>query len=153
MQALEAMQRLVNIGRIFVEHHVGADLGIGLTEEEKRAEEEVTESCDKIEQMLSLALPLARFRCHVEVDAQSRGRGRIKDEFTICSHSIHGIFGGLIGLSGVRTDVRVTLWEQSVEKAEMVSGYQGPSKAPRYRRWLQEISDTYAPPPPAEPIN
>jgi hypothetical protein len=138
MQALEAMQRLVNISQSYADSFEAGD---------ESEEYTVTkEAIEKIEQMLGLALPLARFRCHVEVDAESRGRGRIKDEFTICSPNIHGIFGGLIGLSSVRTEVRVTLWEQSIEKAEMVSGYQGPSKATRYKRWLQEMSEEFSPP-------
>ena len=148
MQALEAMQRLTNIGKLYVESFPGE------TQEEQQFAEDTGEAIKKIEQMLDLALPIARFRCHVEVDYGSKTRGKIRDEFTICSPTIYGVFGGLIGLSRTRTDVRVTLWEQSIEKAEMVSGYQGPSKAIRYGRWLEEINELYAPPAiPSESTN
>jgi hypothetical protein len=148
MSPLEAMRRLIQVGRGYVTHHMGAELGGGLDEEEEAFEALVTEACDITTLMLDTALPIARWRCHVEVDAESKVRGKIKDEFTICAVSIHGILGGLMGLSRIKTNVRLTLWEQRKTSAEMLSGYQGASKSSRYRDWLDSLLIYDAPQPP-----
>lgn len=143
MQALEAMQRLVNIAQRFMSTMADAQ-----SEEEQAQYEEAQPALDQITMMLETALPVARWRCHVEVDAVGKTRGKIHDEFTICAPSIHGILGGLMGLAAARTDVRITLWEQRVERADMLSGYQGPSKVSRYKTWLQSLLIYDAPTPP-----
>lgn len=89
--------------------------------------------------MLNAALPVARFRCFVSVDRDSKKKGPIRDEFTISATNISAILGGLIGISQYQTDVHVTLWEQRATGADMISGYQGPTKVQRYRKWLESL--------------
>lgn len=109
------------------------------TPELDESEKELSLSTAVIQAMLNTALPIARFRAFVEIDANSKRRGKITDEFTVCAVNIHGILGGLIGLHQARVDVRVTLWEQKAEGASMLTGFQGPTKSSRYRSWVEEL--------------
>lgn len=113
--------------------------------EEQAHCEEVELAISVITAMLNTALPIARFRCFVSVDKHSLLKSRVHEEFTVCAVNIAGIKGGLIGLNEHRTDVHVTLWEQRATGAEMLSGYQGPTKGKRYRNWLDSLNVLEAP--------
>lgn len=95
--------------------------------------------------MLNTALPVARFRCFVSVDIDSKKKSPVRREFTVCAPDIAGIQGGIVGLQAYQTDVHVTLWEQRAGGAEMVSGFQGPSKTQQYRRWLSSLTQHEGP--------
>lgn len=138
MLALEAMTFLI----------AETDKRMAITRQMAEIAEQTTEErewCEQIEvavsistAMLNTALPIARYRAFVGVDAEGKGK-KIQNEYTICSPTIAGILAGLIGLLEHRTDVHVTLWEQRPEGADMLSGYQGPSKVARYKSWLSSL--------------
>lgn len=131
MTPLEAMNRLIALA-----DHYRVEEG-GRPDDEAQVEDNIAVAV--IQAMLNTALPIARFRAFVEVDAQSQRRGKIRDEFTVCAPTIHGILGGLIGLHHAKTDVHVTLWEQKAEGASMLTGFQGATKSRRYRSWVEEL--------------
>jgi hypothetical protein len=102
--------------------------------------------------MLNMMLPVARYRCHVEVDAQQQKRspGQQKlaahSEFTSCSASMEGIKSSLVALSTVDTEVRVTVFEQRATGADMLVGYQGKTKNQRFRTFLDQLTGIEAAP-------
>jgi len=101
--------------------------------------------------MLNTAIPVSRFRCFVEVDEEQPPRKgadpeEIRQEFTVCGVTIGSVMGGLVGLQRLKTNVRITLWEQRSTGADMISGYQGATKTLQYRNWLKSLPELEAPP-------
>src|SRR3546814_11614036 len=60
-------------------------------------------------------------------------------EFTVCAVDMDGIMSGLLGVTAIPTNVRVTIWEQRADGADMISGYQGQTKTMKYRQFLQGL--------------
>lgn len=96
--------------------------------------------------MLNTMLPIARFRAHVEIDADQAKRtpGKAKlaatSEFTACSVSMDGIRSSLTALSSVETNVRISIWEQRANGADMLSGFQGKTKTQQFRIFMEGLS-------------
>lgn len=90
--------------------------------------------------MLNSALPVARYRCFVGVDFHKSPGSPIREDFTICSTTLTGIRAGLLGLREYKTEVHATLWEQRATGADMISGYQGPTKGKRYSLWVGSLN-------------
>jgi hypothetical protein len=110
-----------------------------MSPEQRKHCENVEVAISVVTAMLNTALPIARFRAFVQVDGSTMHKRVVKDEFTVCSTTIDGIRSGLVGLREYRTNVHVTLWEQRSTGADMLSGYQGPTKITRYRSWLSSL--------------
>lgn len=145
MQALEALTRLLSI----------ADIHLG-TERARRAElEEGGPELDEMDRkelavsicqaMLNTAIPVARYRAFVEIDDYQPKRTRVQEDravlhqFTVCAVDMDGILSGLIGVTSLPTNVRLTIWEQRADGADMISGYQGQTKTMKYRQFLQGL--------------
>ena len=111
MQAVEALTRLIDI----------ADAMADAEDAEKAEQDQLAISI--CQAMLNTALPVARFRCFVQVES-GKHLGR---EYTLCGVKIEDIVAGLTPLSRAGTKVYVTLWEQRATGADMIEGYQGMS--------------------------
>jgi len=144
MQPVEAITRVLAL----------ADKEIARTNELfEPGVEEITEethpdevALQVIQAMLNTALPVARFRAHVTVEDCASGSRVGLGDFTICGTSIDSIKNGLVGLSMERVIVYASLWEQRATGADMLSGYQGPTKTLGFRNWLREIDQYNAAP-------
>lgn len=145
-------QRLTSLEAITVvlntcDNHIGLMRSVselnGLTPEQVERVENIEIAISTVQAMLNTALPIARFRCFVSVQAGKPPKGPIRDDYTVCSASMAGITAGLIGLAHTRVDVHATVWEQGALGAEMLSGYQGPSKVSRYRSWIESLLHLY----------
>ena len=136
MQAVEAMQHLLTLGDAMTAPPAeGTERVRPRTEEEQERD---SLAIAVIQAMLNTALPVARFRAFVQIDnipGSQEGQ-----EFTVCAVSASDLQSGLRHL-GVKKpiDLQASLWEQRVDGAEMLSGYQGPT-GPRYRKWLDSLS-------------
>lgn len=100
------------------------------------------------EEILTVAVPVARFRCYVTVETISMSnRSKLGlGDFTVAGLDIPSIKNGLIGLSMEPVSVYVQLWEHREEgKFDMASGYQGPTKTLGFRNWLKDIDRYNAP--------
>jgi hypothetical protein len=96
--------------------------------------------------MLNTMMPIARWRAFVQIDEVitnlKKGGTDLKvqrEEYTICSVSIAGIKNGLLSLAFDDLPVHVSLWEQKATGADMVSAYQGKTKAQQYRVFLRSL--------------
>lgn len=118
MQAVEALTRLIAIA-----DRRGIDSDKELAERLKDSDEAAKDQlASSIAQaMLNTALPVARFRCFVQIESGKR-KGR---EFTICAVNIEDIIAALGPLSTTATKVYINLWEQRATGADMLEGYQG----------------------------
>lgn len=145
MQALEALTRLLSIADIHLvtERARRAELEEGGPELDEMDRKEVAVSI--CQAMLNTAIPVARYRAFVEVDDVQPKRTKVqaeravRHEFTVCAVDMDGILSGLIGVTTVPTNVRLTIWEQRADGADMISGYQGQTKTMKYRQFLQGL--------------
>lgn len=139
MTSLEAIQSLIAVADVHMSlSRSMAELG-DMSPEQRETIENIEVAISTVQAVLNTAMPVARFRCYVSVEVGKKPRGPIRDDFTICAPTIEGITAGLIGLAQTRVDVHATLWEQRPLGAEMLSGYQGPSKVSRYRSWVESL--------------
>lgn len=142
MNAAEALTRLIDVSDRYLKI---AELNEDIDTIEKFNDETRTAAA-VCTAMLNTFLPIARFRGHVEIDAgqQKSSPGRAKlaatSEFTACSVSMDGIRSSLASLSSVDTQVRVTIFEQRSTGADMLTGYQGPTKHQNFRRFLEGLN-------------
>lgn len=147
MQAVEALTRLLAIADIHLKEEryrrAGSELEEGGPEMDEMDRREIAVSI--CHAMLNTAIPVARFRAFVEVDDVQPKRSKMQEEravlheFTICAVDMDGIMSGLIGVTAVPTNVRLTIWEQRADGADMISGYQGQTKTMKYRQFLQGL--------------
>jgi hypothetical protein len=95
--------------------------------------------------MLNSMIPVARFRAFIEIDDVQPKRSKSEEErapfheFVVCSVSMAGIASGLLGVTNVKTNTRITVWEQRQTGADMISGYQGETKCFNYRAWVKGL--------------
>lgn len=95
--------------------------------------------------IMNTALPIARYRAFVEIDKDQPKRTKLQDdravheEFTVCAINMSGILSGLMGVTWVPTNVKVTVWEQRQTGADMISGYQGTTRTGEYRSFLKGL--------------
>lgn len=152
MQAVEALQTLIleTDKRVAFRREVDP-ASIEEGGEKHEWYEHTTLAVAVAQAMLNTAIPVARFRAFVEVDdeqpkrtAAERERA-IFAEFTICGTTINSIRSGLIGLSQVKTNCRVLIFEQRATGADMVTAFQGTSKTQQYRDFLKSLSGLEAP--------
>lgn len=141
MNAAEAMTRLIDVSDRYLKIN---ELSEDINDIEKE-NDEIRTAAAVCMAMLNTFLPIARFRCHVEVTSSGKsapGKAKLAatSEFTSCSASMDGIRSSLAALSSVETDVRVTIFEQRATGADMLSGYQGLTKTQNYRRFLEGLN-------------
>jgi|SRR4051812_30667258 len=136
MRAIEALERLIKLG----------DYALGLhpsqrPENEEGQEFESNKAAVAICQaMVNTAIPIARYRAHVEVEqVWDKGAKIGVSDFSICSQNMAGIQAGIAALGRDNLTVRVTLWNQRADGADMLSGYQGQSKSQNFRIWYRDI--------------
>jgi hypothetical protein len=143
MQGVHAMQLLLDAGRKRLSMLGGdCDLPEQLSDEAKAEYEEMKEAVEQMELLLGAAIPMVRFRCYVSVEDPQKSKSLGLGEYTVSSTNIPGIKNGLIGLSKEPVAVYAQLWILRPGGAEMLSGYQGPTKTLGFRNWLKAI-DTY----------
>lgn len=130
MQPSQALQTVLGAAR---KHALDADA----TLEDKDAFFSALELC---EQILSVAVPIARFRCFVTVEKIGSKSKLGLGDFAVSGIDISAIKNGLVGLSMEPLTVYIQLWEHRSEgKFDMLSGYQGPTKNLGFRNWLKDI--------------
>lgn len=88
--------------------------------------------------MLNTALPVARFRAHVQIE-DSTDKKVPQGEFTISAVNMLSIRAGLEVLMRHPLNVMVSLWEQRETGADMISGYQGLTKIQNFRTWVKGL--------------
>jgi hypothetical protein len=147
MQAVEALTRLLAIADTHLQQErcrrASPDLEEGGPEMDEMDRREIAVSI--CHAMLNTAIPVARFRAFVEVDDLQPKRSKVQEEravlheFTVCAVDMDGIMSGLIGVSSIPTNVRLTIWEQRPDGADMISGYQGQTKTMKYRQFLRGL--------------
>lgn len=137
---LEAMQTLISVA----DNHMSLSRSMAelndMDPEQRERVENIEVAISVVNAVLNTAMPIVRFRAFVQVDATSKKKA-IRDEYTICAQSINGILAGLIGLQQHKVDVHASLWEQKPLGAEMLTGYQGPTRGRRsqYRSWIESL--------------
>lgn len=153
MQAVEALTRLLAIAdtHLSVERLRRADLEEGGSELDEMDRKEIAVSI--CQAMLNTAIPVARYRAFVQVDEVQpkrtayQSQQAVEHEFTTCAVNMDGILSSLIGVTAIPTNVRVTIWEQRADGADMVSGYQGQTRTMKYRQFLQGLKALETIPP------
>lgn len=141
MQALEAMTHLIKAAdevasarRHRAELNDTFEITDAEREEARKEAEDISVAAAICQAMLNTALPVARYRAFVEVDRDQPKRSKFqesvapRDEFTICGVTMDNIIAGLIGIHHVPTNVKVTVFEQRADGADMMCGYQGQTK-------------------------
>lgn len=148
MQAVEALSLLIQVGDQRASDlrnlapHLDSDDEIQRTTEQS---EELSLASAICQAMLNTALPVAKYRAFVEVEAKHPKRSAyqesvaVRHEFTVCGVNMAAILSGLIGITSVPTSVKVTVWEQRANGADMISGYQGATKTGQYKQFLQGL--------------
>lgn len=137
MQAVEAMQRLITIADLSMIDVRGKE---GLSEAEQQALMDNETAIAIIQAMLNTALPVARFRCYVEIETALHKELR-EGEFTVCAVDIKGIEAGLLFLARRPAIVKVHLFEQRQAGAEMIHGFEGRSGGIQFRRYVEGLLD------------
>lgn len=138
MQAVEAMQRLIAMSDELLGLHPSQR-----PENKNKEDSEVAVAI--IQAMLNTALPVARYRAFVEIDDKKPKRSAYQEtiapthEFTVCAVDMEGILSGLIGVTSVPVNVKITVFEQRADGADMISGYQGQTKVQGYRTFLRGL--------------
>jgi hypothetical protein len=120
---------------------MGQYLQPGKSEEEQNIEFAKRDEAIKLcEQILTVAVPIARFRCYVTVEQVSPKAKIGLGDYAISGVDISAIKNGLIGLSMEYCNVYIQLWEHREEgKFDMLCGYQGQTKNLGFRNWLKDI--------------
>lgn len=132
MNGLEALTRLLVLGEQGIR-----DKGID-PQNPDNAEDRDVIALAIISAMMNTALPIARYRAHVQIE--DHGNKKIPaGEFTISAVNMVSIRAGLETLMQHPLKVFVSLWEQRATGADMISGYQGPTKAQNFRTWVRSI--------------
>lgn len=123
MHSLEAMTRLIEASSSHAKYLQGSEEG-----------EELETAIAVVQAVLNTALPIARFRLHVESITDRR-------EFTVSSANIYTMLDVLKSMrEGFKnTEVICSLWEQTATGADMVSGFRGKTRAQNFRMWLKQI--------------
>src|ERR1041384_3892988 len=121
MTSLEAINMLIHVADTHMSLSRQMSELAEMTPEQREKIEDIEVAISVVQAVLNTALPIAKWRCFVQVEHKSKARGRVRDEFTVCAPNIHGILGGIIALQDHRINVHVTLWEQKPMGAEMIS--------------------------------
>jgi hypothetical protein len=131
MQPTEAMQHLLSL----------ADRVINLGQA-RDEEDNLKLSTAVITAMLNTALPIARYRAFVEVSKiyrKTSDLSTVEGEFTICAVDIKALKSGLAALYSADVEVRVVIFEQRADGADMVEGFQGKTRSQNYRVWYRNL--------------
>lgn len=132
MNGLEAITRLLALSEQAVR-----DKGIDPQDSANKEDRDVV-ALAVITAMINTAMPIARFRAHVQIE-DCETKKVPQGEFTILAVNMVSIRAGLETLMQHPLKVMVSLWEQRETGADMISGYQGPTKAQNFRTWIRSI--------------
>lgn len=130
MRAIEALERLISIGR---DRHDGKSMS-DIPEEEQN--EVAISICQA---MVNTAIPIARFRVHVVIEDVGKKSKFDVSDYTICSANTNGLKAALYSLWSEDLTVDVSLWEQRPTGADMLAGYRGKTKDQKFRRFYSQI--------------
>jgi hypothetical protein len=96
--------------------------------------------------MLNTALPVARYRVFVEVAHVHKKMSDLNavtvGEYTLCGVNMSQVKNGLAGLYAADADVRITVFEQRADGADMVEGYEGFTRSHGYRAWYRNLGNS-----------
>lgn len=149
MQAVEALTRLITLADIHQmsdREDIAANSSFMDAESIEKFNDDET-AIAICQAMLNTAIPVARYRAFIEVEAQQPKRSKfqesvaVQNEFTICSVDMSGIISGLWGVTHIPTNCKITVWEQRQTGADMISGYQGQTKTSNYRTFLKGLPE------------
>lgn len=136
MQASQAIQTVIGLARHSPQYIRPGD------DEAKQMDQfaQNDEAIRLCEQILSVAVPIARFRCFVSIEKIEPKSKLGLGDFAVSGLDISSIKNGLIGLSMEPVSVYIQLWEHREEgKFDMLCGYQGQTKNLGFRNWLKDI--------------
>lgn len=138
MQAVEALTRVIALADFMTAAPLeGAERLRPRTESDQEQDSIALAICQA---MLNTAIPVARFRAHVSIEAVHSKTSRLGlCEFTISAINIDGIKASLITYMREDLTIHATLWEQRATGADMLSGYQGLTLRQAFREWIREI--------------
>lgn len=137
MQAAEAMTLLIQMAD---ERHRDAQQGRLLIEEKDLEREKLAVAVSTA--MLNSMIPVARYRAFVEVQLRARKShpvGSVTSEFTVSATTMDGIKSGIAGVAINDMEIRIIIFEQTASGANMVSGFEGPTKSQRFRSWYGSL--------------
>lgn len=139
MQAAEAITVLMGIAD---QRHQSVKAGVTILDQPELENEQLALAI--ADAMLNTMLPVGRFRAFVEIATDFKADKKhpvanVTDEFTISSVTMSGIRSGIAGVAINDMDVRIVIYEQTVDGAEMVSGFQGFTKSQKFRSWLRSL--------------
>lgn len=126
MNALEAMTRLIQLG---IET---------LSLDSENMDPEYTESVETAvavcQAMLNTAIPIARFRMHVSLP-------ETVPDFTVSSPSTKALIDVLQLIREKKKNqlIRASLWEQHANRAEMLHGFEGNTRADGFKYWIHQV--------------
>lgn len=128
MLAVQALQDVLSLAQERFDQDIWDD---------NHPHEQALKICNDI---LTVAVPLARFRCFVTIEKIGARSKLGLGDFAVSGLDISSIKNGLIGLSTESVTVYIQLWEHREEgKFDMLSGYQGLTKTLGFRNWLKDI--------------
>jgi len=139
MNGLEAMTRVLALSEQAIR-----DRGIDPQDPANMEDRDVI-AMAVISALLNTAMPIVRFRAHVQIE-DCETKKVPQGEFTVLGVNMTSIRAGLETLMQHPLKVHVSLWEQRATGADMISGYQGPTKAQNFRVWIRSIESLQAMP-------
>lgn len=142
MNSLEAITRLIQFADDSLQSKMKKLLGEGRGGEEVPVEDmELGVAISITNAILNAALPIAKYRCFVEIDKDQDKAVRklVKTEFTVCGASMSAIKSGIASLLIEPINARVMIFVQLPHNSDMITAYQGKTKSKQYRDWLIEI--------------
>lgn len=131
MRAAEALETLIAAADHYIKEEGGpADPAF------KERLEVATAICQA---MLNTAIPVARFRLHIDT-RNTDAKSRIGDvDFTVSATSIPSLKHTLKPFIKEDAQIHCTLWNQYPDRAEMLTGYQGATMHQGFRNWVRSL--------------
>lgn len=144
MQPTEAMQYLLSLSDRFIKIGQAADeTDTPIKADFSVNREELQLATAVITAMLNTAMPIARYRAFVEVTETFKKTKSdlsvLEGEFTICAVDMTSLKSGLAALYASDVLVRVVIFEQRPDGADMVEGFQGMTRSQNYRVWYRSL--------------
>lgn len=134
MRALEALTRVIA--------HAEAELNLNSTRgtdavDQSESEKELEEAVELCKAILETALPLARYRVHVEFRPTFGDKGPY--EYTLCAVRLNDVVKALSNLR--MAEIRVNVWEHKTSSASLIFGFQGMVGSKPFKLFLSHLTD------------
>lgn len=126
MNALEALTRLIEAASSYIVEEGGPG--------DPDMKKELETAAAVCQAMLNTAIPVARFRMHVSLP-------ETVPDFTVSSPSSKALVDVLRLIREKKKNqlIRASLWEQHANRAEMLHGFEGNTRADGFRYWIEQV--------------